>query len=91
MPTIQTVKTHHNKAATTTCSVTTVKNTQQSTSSGLIEGDETSEEGFDRDGDRHYGNKRDCDSNRHDGDGIEHIGDSLGSYGSHSTPCSLRH
>eukprot|EP00957_Ditylum_brightwellii_P172665 13143764-Ditylum_brightwellii.AAC.1 len=29
------VKTHHNKAATITCSVATIKNTQQSTSSGL--------------------------------------------------------
>eukprot|EP00957_Ditylum_brightwellii_P131182 10005700-Ditylum_brightwellii.AAC.1 len=33
MPTIETVETHHDKAATTTCSVTSVKNTQQSTSS----------------------------------------------------------
>eukprot|EP00957_Ditylum_brightwellii_P113623 8662893-Ditylum_brightwellii.AAC.1 len=36
MPTIQMVKTCHDKAATTTCSITTVKNTQQSTSSGLM-------------------------------------------------------
>eukprot|EP00957_Ditylum_brightwellii_P099742 7597985-Ditylum_brightwellii.AAC.1 len=36
MPTIETVKTCHNKAATTTCSVATIKNTQQSTSSGLM-------------------------------------------------------
>eukprot|EP00957_Ditylum_brightwellii_P069347 5264608-Ditylum_brightwellii.AAC.1 len=36
MPTIETVKTCHKKAATMTCSVATVKNTQQSTSSGLM-------------------------------------------------------
>eukprot|EP00957_Ditylum_brightwellii_P142683 10871735-Ditylum_brightwellii.AAC.1 len=36
MPTIEMVKTHHNKAATMTCSIATVKNTQQSTSSGLM-------------------------------------------------------
>eukprot|EP00957_Ditylum_brightwellii_P047355 3597684-Ditylum_brightwellii.AAC.1 len=30
------VKTHHDKAATMTCSVTTIKNTRQSTSSGLM-------------------------------------------------------
>eukprot|EP00957_Ditylum_brightwellii_P166953 12709126-Ditylum_brightwellii.AAC.1 len=36
MPTIETVKTHHNKAATMTCSVATIENTQQSTSSGLM-------------------------------------------------------
>eukprot|EP00957_Ditylum_brightwellii_P068491 5199469-Ditylum_brightwellii.AAC.1 len=36
MPTIETVKTRHNKAATTTCSVATIKNTQYSTSSGLM-------------------------------------------------------
>eukprot|EP00957_Ditylum_brightwellii_P166807 12696395-Ditylum_brightwellii.AAC.1 len=35
MPTIETVKTSHDKAATTTYSIATVKNTQQSTSSGL--------------------------------------------------------
>eukprot|EP00957_Ditylum_brightwellii_P026492 2003873-Ditylum_brightwellii.AAC.1 len=36
MPTIETVETCHDKAATTTCSVNTVKNTQQSSSSGLM-------------------------------------------------------
>ena len=36
MPTIEMVKTHHDKAATMTCSVATAKNTQQSTSSGLV-------------------------------------------------------
>eukprot|EP00957_Ditylum_brightwellii_P105724 8062662-Ditylum_brightwellii.AAC.1 len=36
MPTIETVETRHDKAATTTCSVATVKNTQQPTSSGLV-------------------------------------------------------
>eukprot|EP00957_Ditylum_brightwellii_P111474 8502502-Ditylum_brightwellii.AAC.1 len=36
MPTIETVETHHDKAATVTCFVATVKNTQQSTSSGLM-------------------------------------------------------
>eukprot|EP00957_Ditylum_brightwellii_P085583 6509942-Ditylum_brightwellii.AAC.1 len=36
MPTIETVKTHHDKAATMTCSMTTTKNTQQLTFSGLV-------------------------------------------------------
>eukprot|EP00957_Ditylum_brightwellii_P098384 7495723-Ditylum_brightwellii.AAC.1 len=36
MPTIETVKTCHEKAATMTCSVATVKSTQQSTSFGLV-------------------------------------------------------
>eukprot|EP00957_Ditylum_brightwellii_P142154 10830524-Ditylum_brightwellii.AAC.1 len=36
MPTIEMVRTRHDKAATTTCSVATIKNTQQSTSSGLM-------------------------------------------------------
>eukprot|EP00957_Ditylum_brightwellii_P086767 6602515-Ditylum_brightwellii.AAC.1 len=36
MPTIEKVKTRHDKAATMTCSIATVKNTQQSTSSGLV-------------------------------------------------------
>eukprot|EP00957_Ditylum_brightwellii_P124148 9463614-Ditylum_brightwellii.AAC.1 len=36
MPTIETVKTCHNKAVTMTYSVATVKNTQQSTSSVLM-------------------------------------------------------
>ena len=36
MPTIETVETRHDKAATMTCFVPTVKNTQQSTSSGLV-------------------------------------------------------
>eukprot|EP00957_Ditylum_brightwellii_P129205 9854785-Ditylum_brightwellii.AAC.1 len=36
MPTIETVETHHDKAATTTCSVDTVKSTRQSASSGLM-------------------------------------------------------
>eukprot|EP00957_Ditylum_brightwellii_P157814 12012019-Ditylum_brightwellii.AAC.1 len=36
MPTIQTVKTRHNKAATTTCSIASIKNTRQSTSSWLM-------------------------------------------------------
>eukprot|EP00957_Ditylum_brightwellii_P014099 1063539-Ditylum_brightwellii.AAC.1 len=36
MPTIETVKTCHDKAATITCFITTVKNTQQSTSLGLV-------------------------------------------------------
>eukprot|EP00957_Ditylum_brightwellii_P057552 4363891-Ditylum_brightwellii.AAC.1 len=36
MPTIETVETCHDKAATTTCSVDTIKNTWQSTSSGLM-------------------------------------------------------
>eukprot|EP00957_Ditylum_brightwellii_P149469 11382655-Ditylum_brightwellii.AAC.1 len=36
MPTIETFETHHDKAATTTCSIATIENTQQSTSSWLI-------------------------------------------------------
>eukprot|EP00957_Ditylum_brightwellii_P080741 6140797-Ditylum_brightwellii.AAC.1 len=36
MPTIEMVKTCHDKAATMTYSVATVKNTQQSTSPGLM-------------------------------------------------------
>eukprot|EP00957_Ditylum_brightwellii_P170528 12980794-Ditylum_brightwellii.AAC.1 len=36
MPTIETVETCHDKAATMTCFVATVKNTQQSTCSGLV-------------------------------------------------------
>eukprot|EP00957_Ditylum_brightwellii_P149714 11401096-Ditylum_brightwellii.AAC.1 len=36
MPTIETVKTRHDKAVTTTCSIANIKNTQQSTSSGLM-------------------------------------------------------
>eukprot|EP00957_Ditylum_brightwellii_P101908 7767425-Ditylum_brightwellii.AAC.1 len=36
MPTIETFETHHNKAATMTCSVATIKSTQQSTSPGLV-------------------------------------------------------
>eukprot|EP00957_Ditylum_brightwellii_P187064 14246846-Ditylum_brightwellii.AAC.1 len=48
------------------------------------EGDETSDDSFDRDGDGHYGN-------RHDGDGNEHGGDRHGSDVLHSMPCSLRH
>eukprot|EP00957_Ditylum_brightwellii_P202225 15329164-Ditylum_brightwellii.AAC.1 len=36
MGTIETIKTHHDKAATMTCSVATAKNTQQSTSSDLM-------------------------------------------------------
>eukprot|EP00957_Ditylum_brightwellii_P208400 15357237-Ditylum_brightwellii.AAC.1 len=36
MPTIQMVGTCHDKAATTTCSIATIKNAQQSTSSGLM-------------------------------------------------------
>eukprot|EP00957_Ditylum_brightwellii_P140835 10728122-Ditylum_brightwellii.AAC.1 len=36
MPTIQTVKTRHDKAATRTCSVATIKNTRRSTSPGLM-------------------------------------------------------
>eukprot|EP00957_Ditylum_brightwellii_P181915 13859016-Ditylum_brightwellii.AAC.1 len=36
MPTIEKVKIRHDKAATMTCFVATAKNTQQSTSSGLI-------------------------------------------------------
>eukprot|EP00957_Ditylum_brightwellii_P193111 14703414-Ditylum_brightwellii.AAC.1 len=36
MPTIETVETRHNKAATMTCFVATAKNTQQSTFSGIV-------------------------------------------------------
>eukprot|EP00957_Ditylum_brightwellii_P004731 359881-Ditylum_brightwellii.AAC.1 len=36
------------------------------------EGDKTSEEGFNRDGNRHYGNKHDGDGNGHHGDGDGH-------------------
>eukprot|EP00957_Ditylum_brightwellii_P044143 3349488-Ditylum_brightwellii.AAC.1 len=36
MPTVETVETRHDKAATMTCSVATAKNTQQSTSLGLV-------------------------------------------------------
>eukprot|EP00957_Ditylum_brightwellii_P000993 79405-Ditylum_brightwellii.AAC.1 len=36
MPTIETVKTRHDKAATTICSIASIKITQQSTSSGLM-------------------------------------------------------
>ena len=36
MSTIEMVETCHDKAATITCFITTVKNTQQSTSSGLV-------------------------------------------------------
>eukprot|EP00957_Ditylum_brightwellii_P106245 8105578-Ditylum_brightwellii.AAC.1 len=36
MPTIQMVETRHNMTATTTCSVDTIKNTRQSTSSRLM-------------------------------------------------------
>eukprot|EP00957_Ditylum_brightwellii_P009594 723648-Ditylum_brightwellii.AAC.1 len=36
MPTIQTVKTCHDKAMTMNCSIATIKNTQQSTSSDLM-------------------------------------------------------
>eukprot|EP00957_Ditylum_brightwellii_P173878 13237687-Ditylum_brightwellii.AAC.1 len=51
MPTIETVKTRHDdKEATMTCSVATTKNTQQSTSLGLVK--KATEEGFDgHDGD----------------------------------------
>eukprot|EP00957_Ditylum_brightwellii_P173021 13172542-Ditylum_brightwellii.AAC.1 len=55
------------------------------------EGDKTSEEGFDRDGNRHYSNEHDGDSNGHDGDGDRHDGDGYGGDGSHFTPRSLRH
>eukprot|EP00957_Ditylum_brightwellii_P105882 8075001-Ditylum_brightwellii.AAC.1 len=36
MPTIEMVKTQHDKAATTTCSFASIKNTQQSISSGFM-------------------------------------------------------
>eukprot|EP00957_Ditylum_brightwellii_P164088 12493864-Ditylum_brightwellii.AAC.1 len=36
MPTIEKVETRHDKAATMTCFIATAKNTQQSTSSGLM-------------------------------------------------------
>eukprot|EP00957_Ditylum_brightwellii_P134158 10228393-Ditylum_brightwellii.AAC.1 len=36
MPTIETVETRHDKAAAMTCSITTIKSTQQSASSRLV-------------------------------------------------------
>ena len=71
MPTIETVETRHDdKAATMTCSVATTKNTQQSTSSGLVK--KATEEGFDGhdgDGDGLDGDGLGGDGNDHDGGG----------------------
>eukprot|EP00957_Ditylum_brightwellii_P176458 13437890-Ditylum_brightwellii.AAC.1 len=39
-----------------TCSINTIKNTQQSTSSGLMKETKQQRRVFDRDGDGHYGN-----------------------------------
>jgi len=89
MPTIETVETRHDKAATMTCSVATTKNTQQSTSSGLVK--KAMEEGFDgRDGDRldGDGNNHDGGGNDHDGGGDDHDSDRHGGDGSHFTPRS---
>eukprot|EP00957_Ditylum_brightwellii_P178221 13574622-Ditylum_brightwellii.AAC.1 len=51
MPTIETVETCHDKAATTTCSKHLTINLLS-----VNEGDKTSEEVFNREGDGHYGN-----------------------------------
>eukprot|EP00957_Ditylum_brightwellii_P134505 10254214-Ditylum_brightwellii.AAC.1 len=51
MPTIETVETRHDKAATTTCSKHSTINLLR-----VNGGDKTSEEGFNRKGDWHYGN-----------------------------------
>eukprot|EP00957_Ditylum_brightwellii_P034196 2591646-Ditylum_brightwellii.AAC.1 len=85
MPTIQTVKTCHDKAATTTCSVTNVK--KHSTINLL----RVNEEGDVRDGDGHDGDENDNDSDGHDGDSNKHDSYGHGGDRSHSTPCSLRH
>eukprot|EP00957_Ditylum_brightwellii_P021889 1650662-Ditylum_brightwellii.AAC.1 len=78
------VETRHNKAVTMTCSVATTKNTQQSTSSGVVK--KATEEGFDgHDGD---GDGLDGDGNDHDSGSDDHDGDGHGSDGSHFTPCS---
>eukprot|EP00957_Ditylum_brightwellii_P061207 4644232-Ditylum_brightwellii.AAC.1 len=58
------------------------------------EGDEMSDEGFDRDSNRHYGNRHDSDGNKHDSDGHyndRHYGGGHGSDSLHSMPCPLRH
>eukprot|EP00957_Ditylum_brightwellii_P044211 3354755-Ditylum_brightwellii.AAC.1 len=52
------------------------------------EGDETLEEGFDRDSDGHDGDKHDGGGDDHGGDGDNHDGDGHGGDGSHSTPRS---
>eukprot|EP00957_Ditylum_brightwellii_P179435 13669251-Ditylum_brightwellii.AAC.1 len=66
MPTIQTAKTCHNKAATTTCSVANVK--KHSTINLLRD----NEDGDVRDDDGHDSDKNDDDSDRHGGDSNEH-------------------
>eukprot|EP00957_Ditylum_brightwellii_P129150 9851034-Ditylum_brightwellii.AAC.1 len=95
MPTTETVKTRHDKAATTSCSVTSVKNTQQSTSLGLMKKATKHRMGIstetvmgmttNHDGD---GNRHDGDSDDHDGGGNNHDGDGHGGDGSHFTPPS---
>ena len=70
MPTIETVKTRHDKAATMTCSVATTKNTQQSISSGLVKkATEEVFDGHDGDGDGLDGDGFGGDGNDHDGGG----------------------
>ena len=87
MPTIETVETCHDKAATMTCFVATIK--KHSTINLLRvseEGNKTSEDGFDgHDGDS---DGHDGDGNDHDGDGDDHDGDGHGGDGSHFTPHS---
>eukprot|EP00957_Ditylum_brightwellii_P141017 10743124-Ditylum_brightwellii.AAC.1 len=68
MPTIETVETRHDNAATMTYSVATTKNTQQSTSSGLVK--KAMEKGFDG----HDGDGEVLDGDRLDGDGNDHDG-----------------
>eukprot|EP00957_Ditylum_brightwellii_P157906 12019662-Ditylum_brightwellii.AAC.1 len=71
MPTIETVETcHDNKTATMTCSVTTTKYTQQSTSSGLVKkATEEVFDGHDGDGDRLDSDRLGGDGNNHDSGG----------------------
>eukprot|EP00957_Ditylum_brightwellii_P164850 12550485-Ditylum_brightwellii.AAC.1 len=66
MPTIQTVKTRHGKAATTTCSIANIK--KHSTTNLLRD----NEEGDVRDVDGHDGDENDNDSDGHGGDSNEH-------------------
>eukprot|EP00957_Ditylum_brightwellii_P016380 1231355-Ditylum_brightwellii.AAC.1 len=85
MPTIQMVKTRHDKAATMTCSIINIEK------HSIINLLRVNEEGDFRDGNRHDGDKNDDDSDRHGGDGNEHDSDGHGGGGSHSVPRSLRH